>query len=375
MSVFATRPALRWLVPVAAAATVAAAGIGIALAAAADEPAPRSAAELLADLQAADLDGVSGTIVYRSEIGLPDLSGLDLGRDESEVVLAFIGDGTRTLRVWYAGPDKARVALLATMGETDIVINGSDVWVWESQHNRAVHRALPDGKPERPTPSASPFGLTPHAVANAVLALLEPSTEVSTSGSLTVADRAAHELVLTPRDPACLIQSVRVAIDAEQRVPLRLQVFARGQDAPAIEVAFTQVSFTPPDESRFTFNPPPGAEVIEQPEADGSGQPARESGGAKVAAVGSGWTTVLALRLPAEPAEPEPGEPGQPSLGRNLDQLKALLPRVDGPVAGAALRTRLFSVLFTDDGRILLGAVSAEDLAKAAADPAAALDQ
>ena len=43
--------------------------------------------------------------------------------------------GTHTLRVWYAGPDQARVALLGTLGETDVITNGTDVWIWSSQDN------------------------------------------------------------------------------------------------------------------------------------------------------------------------------------------------------------------------------------------------
>ena len=46
-------------------------------------------------------------------------------------------------------------------------------------------------------------------------------------------------------------------------MPLRVQVFARGAADPAIEVAFTQVSFARPDAAQFTFNPPPGTTIVE----------------------------------------------------------------------------------------------------------------
>ena len=52
-----------------------------------------------------------------------------------------------------------------------------------------------------------------------------------------VAGRSAYELVLTPKEPASLVASVRLAIDSEQHVPLRVQVFAKGSTDPAFEVA------------------------------------------------------------------------------------------------------------------------------------------
>ena len=50
------------------------------------------------------------------------------------------------------------------------------------------------------------------------------------------------------------------------------------------------------------------------------------------------------------------------------------LPAVQGSWgSGRLLTTNLFSVLVTDDGRLLVGAVTPQRLTRAAADPAAAL--
>ena len=52
----------------------------------------------------------------------------------------------------------------------------------------------------------------------------------------------------------------------------------------------------------------------------------------------------------------------------------AALPKVSGGWGtGSLLTSRLFTVLVTDDGRVLVGAVSPERLYQAAADPAAKL--
>jgi len=70
---------------------------------------PRSAAQLLVDVQKARLDGLSGTIVQTSDLGLPALPGV-AGNNSSE--FSSLVSGSHTLRVWYAGPQRARVALL-----------------------------------------------------------------------------------------------------------------------------------------------------------------------------------------------------------------------------------------------------------------------
>jgi hypothetical protein len=228
-------------------------------------------------------------------------------------------------------------------------------------------------------PSGGPAGLTPDALATMALAALEPTTEVTTNGSASIAGRDAYQLVLKPKDPASLIGSIELAIDASQHVPLRVAVSPRGGGNPAIEVAFTQISFDRPDASQFTFNPPPGARVVEADEASTPDHPVPTPDKTtpatpgeerpKMAVIGTGWTSVLAVRVPTEvtPGAPDENGPG-------LAGLLAALPKVNGAWgSGSLLSTRLFTVLITDDGRLLLGAVSPDRLYQAAADPAARL--
>jgi hypothetical protein len=116
--------------------------------------------------------------------------------------------------------------------------------------------------------------------------------------------------VLKPKDPASLIGSIELAIDASQHVPLRVAVSPRGGGNPAIEVAFTQISFDRPDASQFTFNPPPGARVVEADEASTPDHPVPTPDKTtpatpgeerpKMAVIGTGWTSVLAVRVPTE---------------------------------------------------------------------------
>jgi outer membrane lipoprotein-sorting protein len=394
MSIVVPPSVRRWLVPASAALAVIGGGVAIGAITNAADPSlpPKSAVELLVDLQTARVDGMSGTVVARADLGLPPLP---VGGPGSADLTSLIA-GTHTLRVWYSGPDQARVALLGTLGETDVITNGSEVWTWSSKDNTATHRKLPatgDRPTPFPIPSAGASGLAPDGLAKMVLAALEPSTEVTTNGSASVAGRDAYELVLRPKDPASLIGSVEIAIDATEHVPLRLAVTARAGGNPAIEAAFTQISFDRPDASQFTFNPPPGATVVEADEATGpdhptptpglqtpapgtkapgSGTPGSGAPGdarSKMAVVGSGWTSVFVAKAPAEL---KAGTPDQ--TGGGVAGLLAALPKVSGAWgSGSLLSTRLFTVLITDDGRILIGAVSPDRIYQAAADPAAQL--
>ena len=58
-----------------------------------------------------------------------------------------------------------------------------------------------------------------------MLKALEPTTTVTSDSSVEVAGRAAYELVLDPNDANSLISQVRIAIDGDTKVPLRVQVF------------------------------------------------------------------------------------------------------------------------------------------------------
>ncbi len=56
------------------------------------------------------------------------------------------------------------------------------------------------------------------------------------------------------------MQEVRLALDGENYMPLRVQVYAKGSAEPAFQVGFTQVTFTPPAAENFSFTPPAGRE-------------------------------------------------------------------------------------------------------------------
>ncbi|WP_026184266.1 LolA family protein [Salinispora vitiensis] len=364
MSVLTSRPALRWLVPVAAVVTVIGGGAALGRFAAEAEPSlpPRSAAQLLVDLQTARFEGLSGTVVQRADLGLPPIAGL-----LAEEGPASLLTGSHTLRVWHSGPDQQRIAFVDTLGQRDVIRNGRDVWLWNSRTNTATHRVLPEGEEVATPPEVL---ATPQEAAAQALAAVDPTTEVSVGRSATVAGRDAYELVLEPRDAASLVHQVRIAIDATEHLPLRFEVFAEGGGSPAFELAFTQIDYGRPDADQFAFNPPPGVQVTEQkdgwehperpehPEQPKRPGPTNDGGHPGLRTVGTGWATVFVAEVdevegPTAAAEEAP----------DLDLLAGQLPAVQGDWgSGRLFRSELVTALLTDDGRLIVGAVAPERL-------------
>jgi outer membrane lipoprotein-sorting protein len=361
MSVMSSRPALRWLVPAAAVVVVVGGGAAVGTLAATAEPSlpPRTAQQLLVDLQTARLDGLSGTVVQSADLGLPNLP--DLGGGSGTADIASLLTDTNTLRVWYSGPDKARVALMGTLGETDFIRNGTDVWLWSSNENKATHHKVSDADTRAHRLEGLP--MTPQEAADRALAAVDPSTEVTVGRSATIAGRDAYELVLAPRDKASLVGQVRIAIDAKEHVPLRLEVYPKDSDQTAFQIAFTQVDFARPDDAQFRFNPPPGAKVEEStsmpdatrphPGKPEDGTPPKLPEDAGLTTDGEGWTTVVVVK----------GDGTKPAEEAEAATVLSMLTPVSGAWgSGHLLSGRLFSVLLTDGGDIYAGLVAPERL-------------
>jgi outer membrane lipoprotein-sorting protein len=353
---------LRWGAPVVAAAAVAAVASGVFTAQAGPSLPTKTAGQLLVDVQGAQVDGLSGTVVQDSELGLPQLPQLG-GSGGSSSSLTSLLTGSHTLRVWYAGDDKQRVALLGSLGETDVVRNGANAWVWSSESNSAQHFAVPAGAAGKQEADQLPAGVTPQQAADMALKALDPTTKVSTSSTTSVAGRSAYELVLAPKDDRSLVGQVRLAVDSATSVPLRVQVFGKNSgNGPAFSVGFSSISFDVPSAAQFSFNPPPGAKVTEGtlPTHPRPSAGAAERAKAAISTVGTGWTTVAVL--------PGPGTSETTQKGGGLAPFLDQLPRVSGSWGtGKLMQSTLLSALLTDDGRLLVGFVPPDVLYSAAA--------
>jgi hypothetical protein len=147
---------------------------------------------------------------------------------------------------------------------------------------------------------------------------------------------------------------VRIAVDAEKRIPLRMSVMGNGSTDPALQVGFTELAFGAQDPALFTFTPPPGATVEQRPQPAGRAAP-NENADRKV--VGEGWdTVVITKRSAAEPGQRPEGAPDLSAVGTP----------VSGPWgSGRLISTAIGTAIVTDDGRVAAGAVPQQILDEA----------
>src|ERR1700758_2797614 len=110
----------RWVVPAGVVAAVAAVGIASAITVAQAAPAlpPRTPAQLLAAVAGdhAALPPLTGTVVETATLGIPELPG-----SENPSTITSLLAGSHTLKIWYAGPKKLRLAVPVQLGETDLI--------------------------------------------------------------------------------------------------------------------------------------------------------------------------------------------------------------------------------------------------------------
>ncbi|GFH36222.1 LolA family protein [Streptomyces pacificus] len=397
------RRAGRYAVPVAVAG-VAAATIGLvpALAVSGDPELPEvTARELIAKIAASDAEQLSGTVRISTDLGLPSLAGL-VGDAADGLVpgaggssaapdarLMELASGTHTLRVAVDGPERQKLSVLDDAAEYSVLRNGDDVWAYGSESGEVYHGGGAGAAAERERPALPEPPTTPKEFADEVLKAAGDTTSVTVDGTARIAGRDAYRLLVKPEQSGSTVGSVRIAVDAENGVPLKFTLLPSGGGKAVVDAGFTKVDFSRPAASTFEFTPPEGAKVIEADELDGGEQGAPEHGvglggleglkglkaieglgpvgedGQGVDVIGEGWTAIAQITAPGGggTVAPEPGD--APPEARSF--LESFGDRVKGDFGtGTVYKTRLVNALITDDGTLYVGAVTRDALVGAA---------
>lgn len=398
------RKAVRYGVPVAVAG-VAAATIGLvpALADTGDPELPEiTAEELVKKMATSDVKHMSGTVKINTDLGLPVLPGSGGGSggegpfgggDEQRggegdkegekegsgadprKKLMELASGEHTLRVATDGADKHRVSIVEQAAEYSLIHNGQDIWAYDSGSNSALHAETPKGagKGGQHKVPEGLVDLTPEKAADQALKAVGKTTSVSVDGTAKVAGRDAHQLVLKPKDGAdSTVESVRIAVDADNGAPLKFALMPKGGDKAAVDIAYKNVDFGNPDADSFEFKAPKGTKLTEK-KLDGkagkeSGKKTEKPDLSGFNVLGDGWSTVAEIPLPGNvPGVKVPGD----KEGAGSDQLKRLVDSFTDEAkgdfgTGRVFETRLVNALITDDGKVFAGAVTKDGLVKAA---------
>ncbi|MCK8435818.1 outer membrane lipoprotein carrier protein LolA [Streptomyces sp. D2-8] len=386
------RKAARYIVPVTVVG-VAAATIGLvpALADSGDPDLPKiTAQQLIEKIAKSDVQQLSGTVKVSTDLGLPNLGGLEsgllsgaAGQDEGgssaepTAKLTELASGTHTLRVAADGPDKQKLSLLENAAEYSVIHNGKDVWGYDSKSNEVYHGTSSES-PERGKDRQPPA--TPKDFAEEALKAVDDTTSVTVDGTAQVAGRDAYKLLIKPKQSGSTVGAITVAVDAETGMPLKFTLTPASGGAAVVDAGFTKVSFAEPAASTFDFTPPKGAKVTEEKDlGKASGKPF-DKGGAREHApkagedfgkglggldgmktIGEGWNAIATFDTGGE-GVPSGGAGGD--LGGFMDSLGD---KVHGKFgSGTVFSTRLVNALITDDGKVYAGLVTKDALVKAA---------
>jgi outer membrane lipoprotein-sorting protein len=298
-----------------------------------------SAQDLVTSVLTAKVPALSGSVEVKENLGLP----------------FPVLPGGGSAKVYTDGTGKARISLTGRMSETTVVEDGSTVWIWDSK-NKSVRKVSHDAEAAQKAPEqlADPT----NAAAKLVAAMQQDST-VSVDGTARVAGRSVYQLLLTPKPTEkTLLREVRVAVDSELRVPLQLEVLANGQSEPALRIGFTEFSPGAQDPSLFQFTVPQGATVTESKPGDHVDPKAARDLLTQLnpQVVGTGWDTVLVGKVPAELLSG--ATQGRAKQSDVTGLLRQFAKEVHGSFGtGWVISTKVGTALFTQDGRLAVGAV------------------
>lgn len=379
------RRAARYIVPVTVVG-VAAATIGLvpALADSGDPNLPKITAQQLLDkIAKSDVQQLSGTVKISTDLGLPDLGGLessmlsgatksgDGSSADPSAKLTELATGTHTLRVAADGPDRQKVSLLENAAEYSLIHNGKDVWGYDSKSNEVYHGTTEAGSAKSDETQATPKGLTDEALKS-----VDDTTSVTVDGTEHVAGRDAYKLLIKPRQSGTTVGAISVAVDAKTGLPLKFTLTPASGGAAVVDVGFTQLSLAKPAASTFDFKTPKGAKVTTE---DGATKAAPDhsapfgdtgrtdkglgKGDDAPTVIGKGWNSIATFDTGGQ-GVPTGSSAGGGDLGGFLGSLGD---QVKGDFGkGTVFSTRLVNALVTDDGKVYVGAVTKSALVKAA---------
>ena len=285
----------RWAVPGTAVAVTAAVVAALQIPAAQASPnlPNRTPAQLLASISTdAKVPPMTGTVVETASLGLPQLP--QTGNPTS---MASLLTGSHTMKVYYQDSKHYRLSIPQPQSETDVVANGSKLWLWQSSSDSVTEFTQADqASAKNAAPKVAQTPLTPQQAANQVLAKVGKTTLVSVQANVMVAGEPSYQLVLAPKDSRSLVGKVMIAIDGKYGVPLRVQLYAKGASSPAFQVGYTALQWVAPDPANFSFTAPKGASIdVVNPKNEAKSASGSTPSSTGFGSYGKSWLTVVAF--------------------------------------------------------------------------------
>ena len=263
VKIFRTLPTGRLLALLAVAGAALVVGVAIAVGARASGPTPPAEplAQAVHDALAAPAPaGITARVSFTNNL-LP--SGALTGQAGSALITGASG------RLWSTNDGRGRIELQSDAGDVQIVWNQNLVTVYDASSNTAYRLTLPSQTSSSTTTTAP----TPPTLDEITQAITDTSTYWALGDAVptNLAGQPAYDVSVSPKTSAGLLGAVELAWDAENGVPLKLAISARGDSTPVLELGVTDISFGAVASSDVDVSPPAGATIVDVPTSGGNG--------------------------------------------------------------------------------------------------------
>ena len=324
--------------------TIVAVGIGVTALAVALGAGPTPPAKPLADalhdaLSAPKVNGVSARIQFTNHL----LEGANLasgsgGGEASQLSSSPLLSGASG-RLWIGANGHARLELQSEKGDTQILYDGQNVSMYDASTNTLYRYTPPagSGTATHPPPasgcpptcsSTSDHKVPTVAEIEEGIAKASKHADISGATPTDVAGQAAYTVRVSPSENGGLIGAAELSWDAATGAPLRAAIYSTTSAAPVVELAATEISYGPVEDSTIDFTPPASAKVEEVtlPTKHDSASSAASGGGEKpkLSTHGKGLGAIALLESPVKPGAKEATSSELESLPKvNIDGTSA----------------------------------------------------
>src|SRR3954471_7647344 len=229
---------------------IAGGGTAIAIAASSDSgpaPPPKQLAPAVHDaITAPQVQGITARVKFTNH--LIDTSGI---HGANPLLAGATG------RLWLSPGHGLRLELQSENGDAQIVGNKRGFFVYDGTSNTVYQGKAPKHRREHrhrvPSVARIQHGLDKAR---------KHKLDISGPTPGNIAGQPAYTVRVGPGRPGGLLGAVELAWDAAHGLPLRVAVYARGNNGPVLELVATEIDYGPVDASNFDIKPPADAHVV-----------------------------------------------------------------------------------------------------------------
>jgi hypothetical protein len=289
-------------------------------------PAPEPLPQAIHDaFSAAPVEGVSARIQYTNHL----FEGANLagGSEETGGLASSPLVQGASGRLWVSNDGRVRLELQADGDDTEVVLEDRTVSIYGATPNTGYRYTLPSrAGSTRATGCEETNNRSAATQTSCSFVKREPPTveeieevisRVSEHAVLAgpwptdIAGQPAYTVRIAPKQAGSLLGAAELSWDAVHGVPLRAAIYSSSSSSPVIELAATEISYGPVENSVFELTPAPGTKIVELGGAGGSSSSsgATGSGHPTVRAVGHGLTSVLVAEATSHGESEESSSP------------------------------------------------------------------